>query len=270
MVRYEVHRWLAREVGVLLAVLLSLVALVGALDPAGALLVGIVAYTSTLVGGVVPDAAVGEPGLDATYSSEAYRYLVALGRFVLAVVALLALLALDHPDPVVAGGLVGVAVVAVSLAILRALPDLLHRYIPWRWLPVELSYWTLMSLGAIVAVRLVLRALDVEAFATQYLPLAVGVPVVVGIVAHISLDAARGPLHRYAPVPVERRVLRRELSPTGSTVVDRLPHLVRFAFDQQLAWRARGIVLLAVAAPVVALVAVWLALYYFLFVPMMG
>lgn len=270
MVRYEVHRWLAREVAVLLAALLALVALVRALDPAGALLVGVVAYTSTLVGGIVPDAAVGEPGLDATYRSEAYRYLVALGRFVLAVVAMLALLALDRPDPVVAGGLVRVAAVAVALGFLRALPDILHRYVSWRRLPVELSYWTLASLGVMIAVRLVLRVLEVAVFARQYLPLAVGIPVFVGVVAHVSLDAARGPLHRYAPAPVERRVLRRELSPTGSTVVDRVPHLVRFAFDHQLAWRARGIVLLAVAAPVVTLVVVWLAIYHFLFVPIVG
>lgn len=267
---HELHRWLARETGVLLAVLLALVALVGTLEPVTALLVGAVAYTSALVGGRAPDADAGQSGLDETYRSGPYRYLVALGRFLVTVVALLAALALAGEGPVVAGGLAGVAVLAVALGVVRALPDLLSRFLPRRGLPVELPFWVLASLGGMVAARQVLLGFDATAVAVQYLPLAVGVPIVVGVVARVPLDAARRTLHRYAPAPVERRVLRRELGPTGSRALDRVPLLLRFAFDRRLGWRGRLAVLLAVAAPVVTVVVVWLALYYLLFVPLVG
>lgn len=269
MARDEVNRWLAREVGILLAVLLALVSLVGSLAPVRALFVGVVAYASTLVGGAVPDADV-ESGMDATYSSSVARYLVALGRFLVAVVALLAVLALDSEAPVVAGGLAGAVVATVALGLVRALPDLLRQYVPRYGLPVELLFWTLASLGGMVAARLALRALGAAPFAVQYLPPAVGVPVFVGVVVHVPLRAGRAAVRRYAPVPVERRVLRLELRPAGATVRDRVPLLVRFAFDRKVGLGARGIVLLAVAAPVVAFVAVWLALYYLVFVPAVG
>lgn len=238
---YKTHHWLARKVGGVVGILLAFITFVGTFDPFKSVCIGLIAYGATIAGGVVPDIDRSQSNQHFKFASRPYKQFVRLIQLLVMVVIFLSFVSsssgISTSEQALRGALIG----GVGVVIIRLVPDLLHAIMPGhRNLIHSPLFWGIMSILGILGVRQLLKSLAATPFAISYLPLAIGVPIFLGVVTHVSLDVVNNYVREYAPGPLQGRAADViPWIPTHKPVIADIPQLARIAFDSRAPWTIR-------------------------------
>lgn len=155
---------------------------------------------------MAPDIDLSQSSDTLEYASIPFRKLVTLVRLLIAVVVLFVFVVVTSERDFLTQSIGVILGVSVGIVIIRAVPDFLHRLMPGhRKLTHELPFWVITGLLGVLAIHHLLRRIESTAHIQTYLPLAVGIPIVLGVVTHISMDTVSNYVRSYAPDPVKRR-----------------------------------------------------------------
>lgn len=250
MPNYETHLWLARKVGVFVGILLTIITFITGLWRFSidiisvlirAIIIGAIGYYSTLAGGVAPDIDLSQPSGTLSYASIPYKKLVGLSRLLIAISFLFVVVTIIEQGVDVAQAIRAIVIAGLGIIIIRAVPDFLHRVMPsHRKLTHELPFWGIMGLLGILAIQLLLREVGVDPFIEAYLPLAIGIPIFLGVVTHVSLDTVNNYVQAYAPDALQARAAQlAPWVPKTKPVIADIPQLLRIILDSRAPWTIR-------------------------------
>lgn len=219
MPNYATHQWLARKVGIAAGVSLAIATFTFGL----AVLVGVVAYYSTIVGGILPDIDQSQPRKTLKYGSIPYRKLVALLRLATVTAIFLIWGIYTEGGSTITQILSGIILASVGIVLVRAIPDILHRFLPGHRKGLhELAFWGLASLFGMLLIQNIVEGLQMSPSVTTFLPLAVGVPIFLGTVTHITSDSIKTFVTENVPEPILKGSTKRShSSPLGSQNISR-------------------------------------------------
>lgn len=243
---YETHHWLARKVGIVVGILLGFITFMGTFHPIKSVFIGLIAYAATIAGGVVPDIDLSQPNRNLRFASIPYKQLVRLIQLLITVGTFLIYVSYSSGMSTVGQAFIGALIGGVGIVTIRSVPDLLHAVMPGhRKITHSPIFWALMSVFGIFAVRRLLKFLEVAPFVIAYLPLAIGVPILLGVITHVSLDVVNNYVRDYAPDPVKSRAAKlAPWIPKHKPVIADIPQLARIVFDGRAPWSIRFFVIL--------------------------
>lgn len=244
MPHYESHLWFAQKVGVFVSTLFFLFCFIMGLvfyplDLTSlfflSLLLAIVSYYSTVIGGVIPDIDLSRPSNSLKTASIPYRILVNVVKF-----SLIIFILFHYANRIqfglaytqLFGGIIGIVVMIV---VVRLIPDILHYFMPpHRGLTHRPIVWFVMGIFSVLLVSEILQSIYVGEFVQSFLPLAIGIPVFLGTVTHTSMDTAADYVRDYAPDPVKRQAMNlAPWVPKHKPIIVDIPRLARIAFDSR-------------------------------------
>lgn len=239
MPNYGTHRWLARKVGIVAGVSLAIATFLATFTIGLAVLVGFVAYYSTIVGGVLPDIDQTQPGKTLKYGSIPYKKLVALLRLVTVIAIFLIWGIYTEGGSTVFQVLSGVVLASVGIALVRAVPDILHRFLPGHRKGLhEWAFWGITSLFGMLLIQDIVEGLQMSPSVTTFLPLAVGIPIFLGTVTHITSDSVKTFVTDNVPEPILKKADQKASQlapwvPKHKPVIADIPRLLRIAVDRR-------------------------------------
>lgn len=253
MPNYATHRWLARKVGIAAGVSLALATLLATFSIGLAVLVGAVAYYSTIVGGVLPDIDQSQPRRTLRYGSIPYKKLVALLRLATVIAIFLLWGVYTEGSSTISQVLSGIVLASVGIVLIRAIPDILHQILPGHRKGLhELAFWGIASLFGMLLVQKIVEGLQMSASIITFLPLAVGVPIFLGTVTHITSDSIKTFVNDNVPKPILKKADHKvsQLAPwvpKHKPVIADIPQILRIAFDRRAPSSVRLFVLFTAA-----------------------
>lgn len=262
---FEAHQWLARKVGVVIGPLVAGIAFIGglisssspglAMLAAESILIGFVGYYSTLVGGAAPDIDLSQSRENLQYASIPYRKFTKSLQLLVAVLLFFTVSTFIRTGEFVTQTIGTTLAVALGIIVLRSIPDFLHRFMPaHRKITHDLLFWGLMGCLGFITVQKILLQFKADVFVRTYLPVAVSLPIFLGVVTHVSMDTVESYVQAYAPAPVKQRVSQlAPWVPKYKPILLDIPQLLKIIRDRRAPWSVRLSVILTFAYGVMPL-----------------
>jgi len=153
-----------------------------------AFFIGIVAYSATVLGSIIPDIDQSRPHKSFETGSIPYRGLVNVIRVGLIFGGFLVVVNSSNVDSTL--GLVGIlAGIVAGVYLFSKIPDILHSVMPkHRGLTHQILPWVVFAVLGTIFLRDLFIQLGATDFAISYFPPAIAPPLALGAMCHISLD----------------------------------------------------------------------------------
>lgn len=188
MPNFRAHRALGWIAGLFVFAMAFLFTLLTTFALDHALMIGITAFSCTIVGSIIPDIDQSRPEKSLNTASIPYRGLINVLRGGLVFAGFVIILNISGVSSTIELILVLFGIVA-GVFLFARIPDILHSRMPkHRGLTHQTLPWVVFAVGGTIFLRYFLVDLGATDFAVAYLPSAIAIPLSIGAICHISLD----------------------------------------------------------------------------------